>query len=153
MNKVILVGRLAAKPFKGLTSSNIEYSRFTIVVTRNYAAPNSEPISDFIPCVAWRSNATFINKFMDKGSLMLIEGTFQSSKTTDQNGQTVNNYVISADRIQSLETKEVSESRRKNNIKEFSISNEENKTTASSSESQSENEETEAAYDGLSWDF
>ncbi|CRH45616.1 single-stranded DNA-binding protein [Mycoplasmopsis arginini] len=87
---------------------------------------------------------------MDKGSLMLIEGTFQSSKTTDQNGQTVNNYVISADRIQSLETKEVSESRRKNNLKEFSISNEENKTTASSSESQSENEETEAAYDGLS---
>ncbi|ENY53778.1 single-stranded DNA-binding protein [Metamycoplasma alkalescens] len=154
MNKVILIGRLASKPFKGITASNIEYSRFTIVVTRNYAAPNTEPVSDFIPCVAWRSNATFINKFLDKGSLLLVEGSFQSSRLTDQNGQLVNSYVISADRIQSLETKEVTEARRKNNLKEFSISEEENKINSPSPILQEPAEDdSEVNYDGLTWDL
>lgn len=152
MNKVILIGRLASKPFKGVTASNVEYSRFTIVVTRTYSAPNTDPVADFIPCVAWRSNASFINQFMDKGSLLLLEGTFQSSKTTDQNGQLVNNYVVSAERIQSLETREQSENRRKNNSKEFSISNEENNILNNPIDEQ-DSTDAETVYDGLSWDF
>ncbi|MGX9364268.1 single-stranded DNA-binding protein [Mycoplasma sp. 527] len=154
MNKVILVGRLASKPYKGITASSVEYSRFTVVVTRTYSTPNSEPVADFIPCVAWRSNASFINKFLDKGSLMLVEGTFQSTRTTDQNGQLINNYVVSADKIQSLESREVTEARRKNNFKEFSISNEENNKVPTSEQPSTEHtSDVDDAIDGLSWDF
>lgn len=76
MNKVFLIGRLSAKPYKNVTPSNVEYSRFTMAIRREYAAPNSEPVVDFVPCVAWRSNATFINKYLDKGSLLLVEVHF-----------------------------------------------------------------------------
>ncbi|PZV99929.1 single-stranded DNA-binding protein [Metamycoplasma auris] len=157
MNKVILVGRLASKPFKGITASNIEYSRFTVAIRREYALPNSEPVSDFVPCVAWRSNATFINKFLDKGSLILVEGSFQSSRLTDQNGQPINSYVVNADRIQPLETKEVRDLRRKNSEfeKEFSISDEEKKqTTQSTSKIVDESkDDSDINYDGLTWDL
>ncbi|ENY69318.1 Single-strand binding protein (Helix-destabilizing protein) [Metamycoplasma auris 15026] len=158
MNKVILVGRLASKPFKGITASNIEYSRFTVAVQREYAIPNTEPVTDFVPCVAWRSNAAFINKFLDKGSLILVEGSFQSSRFTDQNGQPINSYVVSVDRMQPLESKEVRESRRKNSEfeKEFSISEEEKKQTipnSTSNEQKNEDEESDINYDGLTWDL
>ncbi|AZZ65275.1 single-stranded DNA-binding protein [Metamycoplasma phocicerebrale] len=152
MNKVILIGRLASKPYKGITSSNIEYSRFTIVVTRPFGPANSDPISDFIPCIAWRTNATFINKYMDKGSLISVEGSFQSSRLTDQNGQPINNYVVSADRIQSLETREVTENRRKNNTsKEFNISEEE-KHFSPAKEQENQDDEIDQVYDSLTWD-
>ncbi|BAP39599.1 single-stranded DNA-binding protein [Metamycoplasma canadense] len=154
MNKVILLGRLVSKPYKGLAGSGIEYSRFTIAVTRSYSAPNAEPVSDFIPCIAWRSNATFINKYLDKGSLLFIEGSFQSSRFTDANGQAINNYVVSIEKIKSLESKEITEARRKNNSKEFSISNEESKDIIENQKFIEANqpEDTDVYDDGLVWD-
>ncbi|MCV3733475.1 single-stranded DNA-binding protein [Mycoplasma enhydrae] len=152
MNKVILIGRLASKPYKGETASNIEYSRFTIVVTRPFVNANAEPVSDFIPCIAWRNDAAFINKYIDKGSLVSVEGTFQSSKTIDQNGQTVNNYVVSVNRLQSLETKEVSEARRKNNAtKEFSIPQKEKASVSTQNSNPDLNWRIEDDPNGLEW--
>ncbi|WP_412031654.1 single-stranded DNA-binding protein [Metamycoplasma buccale] len=121
MNKIILTGRLTAKPYQGFTASNIEYSRFTLACRRNYSDANNEPVLDFVPCVAWRQNAEFINKYLDKGSLILVEGAFQSSRVTNKDGAVLTSYTISVDRIESLETKTVTESRKKLNTQEFSI--------------------------------
>ncbi|AWX69448.1 single-stranded DNA-binding protein [[Mycoplasma] anseris] len=120
MNKVIIVGRLSATPYQGFTNSNIEYSRFTVATRRTYNTANNEPITDFIPCVAWRQNAEFINKYLDKGSLVSIEGFVQSSRVTIADGSNINSFAISVDRIESLETKAMSENRRKN-VQEFEI--------------------------------
>lgn len=121
MNKVILAGRLANKPYQGFTGSNVEYSRFTIVTRRTYNGANNEAISDFIPCVAWRQNAEFVNKYFDKGSLLLIEGTVQSSRITAKDGTISTSISINADRVQALESKATNEERRKSNTQEFTI--------------------------------
>ena len=111
MNKVLLTGRLSSKPFSGKTSSNIEYSRFTL----------ENQVLDIIPCVAWRYNAEFANKYLDKGSLILVEGTFQSNKIVGKDGNSNNTYSVNVDRIESLETKAMAESRRKSASQEFNI--------------------------------
>ncbi len=122
MNKVMIVGRLASDPYKGETASNVEYSRFTVVVRRQYTGTNNEPVLDFIPCVAWRQSAEFVNKFLEKGSLVSIEGSFQSSKITASDGKITNSYSINVDHIETLESREAVEARKKNsNTKEFSI--------------------------------
>lgn len=121
MNKVILVGRLANKPYQGFTGSNVEYSRFTIVTRRTYSGANNESISDFIPCVTWRQNAEFVNKYFDKGSLLLAEGTVQSSRITAKDGTISTSISINVDRVEALESKATSEERRRSNTQEFTI--------------------------------
>ncbi|MDC8921070.1 single-stranded DNA-binding protein [Metamycoplasma hyosynoviae] len=146
MNKVLLIGRLSAKPFAGKTNSNIEYSRFTLVVPRQFQLSNDNP--DYIPCIAWRNNAEFINKYLDKGSLVHIEGTFQSNRITNSEGNLINNYSVSVDRIETLESRATAENRRRNS-KEFNIPSEEETQKYSSN---SNNTESETSASELIWD-
>jgi len=101
MNKVLLVGRLVRDPETRTTGSGIKYSRFTIAVNRQF----SDDQTDFIPIVAWRSQADFMDAYMKKGALMSIEGRFTSSTYKNNNDETVTRYEVTADRVQSLESK------------------------------------------------
>lgn len=107
MNKFLAVGRLVRDPETQETNSGIKYTRFTIAVDRAFG----ENQTDFIPVVAWRSQADFIDKYLSKGSLVSVEGRFTSSSYTNADGQNVTRYEITADRVESLETKSQNESR------------------------------------------
>ena len=107
MNKVLLVGRLVRDPETSTTSSSIKYTRFTIAVSR----PFGEDQADFIPIVAWRSQADFVEKYMTKGALVSIEGRFNSNTYKNNEGQNITRYEVSADRVQTLETKAQVEAR------------------------------------------
>ncbi|QJR44412.1 single-stranded DNA-binding protein [Mycoplasma miroungirhinis] len=111
MNKIIITGRISQTPFTGVTGSNTPYTRFTVAVSRRQFSSNTEPITDFLPCVAWAQNAEFINKFLDKGSLVLIEGSLQTSRMT-KNGEINTFYTINVDNIEALETKKIAQMRR-----------------------------------------
>ncbi len=116
MNKVLLVGRLVRDPETSSTSSNIKFTRFTIAVSR----PFGEDQADFIPIVAWRSQAEFVEKYMNKGALVSIEGRFNSNTYQNNENQTVTRYEVSADRVQTLETKAQVEART-GNTQEFIV--------------------------------
>ena len=57
MNRVILLGRLTAKPELRYTSSNTAFTRFSIAVNRNFTGADGNRQADFINVVAWRKNA------------------------------------------------------------------------------------------------
>ena len=57
LNKVVLIGRLTRDPELRYTSSGIPVTRFTLAVNRNFANQQGEREADFIPIVAWRSQA------------------------------------------------------------------------------------------------
>ena len=118
MNKVLVIGRIVRDPDTHETSSGVKYTRFTIAVNRIYG----ENQTDFIPMVAWRSQAEFIEKYLNKGSLVSIEGRFTSSSYTNDNGQQVVRYEVTVDRVESLETKSQREFR-ENNTNEISLGN------------------------------
>ena len=47
MNKVVLVGRLTAKPELRYTNSNTAFLRFTIAVNRNFTGADGKREADF----------------------------------------------------------------------------------------------------------
>ena len=70
MNKVVLVGRLTAKPELRYTASNTAYTRFSVAVNRPFANADGKRDADFINVVAWRKQAETISKFFDKGKIL-----------------------------------------------------------------------------------
>ena len=107
MNKIMLVGRIVRDPETQSTQSGIKYSRFSIAVDR----PFSEDQTDFIPIVAWRNQASFIESYLKKGSLISIEGRFTSSRYTNSENQQVTRYEVTAERVNSLESRAQREAR------------------------------------------
>lgn len=110
MNKVLTIGRLVRDPETQETNSGIKYTRFTVAVDRQFA----DNQTDFIPVVAWRNQAEFVEKYLTKGALVSIEGRFSSSSYQNSDGQNVTRYEVTADRVESLETKAQAEQRQGN---------------------------------------
>ena len=86
MNRVELVGRLTAKPELRYTSSNIPFSRFTVAVNRTFSNANGERETDFINCVIWRKQAENVCNYLNKGSLVSVEGRIQTGSFDDKDG-------------------------------------------------------------------
>lgn len=116
MNKVLTIGRLVRDPETQETNSGIKYTRFTVAVDRQFA----DNQTDFIPVVAWRNQAEFVEKYLTKGALVSIEGRFSSSSYQNSDGQNVTRYEVTADRVESLETKAQAE-QRKGNTQEINV--------------------------------
>ena len=104
MNKVILIGRLTAKPELRYTSSNIPDTRFTLAVNRIGNRDNNGPTADFIGIIAWRKQAENICNYLDKGSRVSVEGRIQTG-SYEKDGQRVYTTDIVGDNVQFLESK------------------------------------------------
>ena len=104
MNRVILVGRITKDPEIRYTSSDIPVCQFTLAVNRRYQS-NGEKQADFINCVAWRSSAELLGKYVKKGAQIGIEGQIQVRSYEDNGG--VKRYVteVVCDSITFLESK------------------------------------------------
>ena len=79
-NRVVLMGRLTAAPEMKATSEGTEYCKFTVACDRNFTKKGEEKQADFINCTAWRQTAVFVNKYFNKGSMILVEGQWRHEK-------------------------------------------------------------------------
>ena len=103
-NLVVLTGRLTADPELKTTSNGTSVVSFSIAVDRRYRA-GEERQTDFINIVAWRSSAEFISKYFKKGSLIGIEGSIQTRRYTDKNGNNRTAFEVIANNVQFVESK------------------------------------------------
>ena len=110
MNKVLLVGRLTAKPELKYTNSNVPYTRFSVAVD-GVPTANGERRTDFINTIAWRKQAENICQYLNKGSLVSVEGRIQTGSYTDKDGNKRYTTDVAADNVRFLESKAQSESR------------------------------------------
>jgi single-strand DNA-binding protein len=101
----MLIGRLTAKPELRYTSSNIPFARFTVAVNRNFSNGNGEREADFINTIAWRKQAENICNYIDKGSLVSIEGRIQTGSYDDKDGNRRYTTDVVADSVEFLEPK------------------------------------------------
>ena len=74
MNRVLLVGRLTAKPELRYTNSNLPYTRFSVAVD-GIPSANGEKRTDFINTVAWRKQAENCKNYLNQG--MPLEKTLR----------------------------------------------------------------------------
>ena len=110
MNKVLLVGRLTAKPELKYTNSNVPYTRFSVAVD-GVPTANGERRTDFINTIAWRKQAENICQYLNKGSLVSVEGRLQTGSYDDKDGNKRYTMDVVADSVQFLESKSQSQNR------------------------------------------
>ena len=103
-NLAILTGRLTADPELKTTPNGISVTSFTLAVNRNYRA-GEEQETDFINIVAWRQTAEFITKYFNKGNLIGIEGSIQTRKYQDKNGNNRTAFEVVANEVHFIESK------------------------------------------------
>ncbi len=87
-NLAVLTGRLTSDVELKSTPQNIPVCSFSIAVDRGYGDKKE---TNFINIVAWRQKAEFISKYFKKGDMIGIEGSIQTRKYQDKNG---NNRTI-----------------------------------------------------------
>lgn len=88
MNKVFMVGRLAGDPQQFVTKNGITQSRLTIASSDNW----NKNETYFFPCVAWQSQANFINTYLKKGDLVAVDGKLIRRSYVNNEGK--NQYVM-----------------------------------------------------------
>lgn len=100
MNKVVLLGRLAADPELRQTANGVAVTSFTIAVDRQYTAKGAERQTDWIDIVAWRNSAEFVCKYFQKGSPIIVEGSLQTRMWEDKAGQKRKSVEVQAENLE-----------------------------------------------------
>ena len=103
-NLVVLTGRLTTDAELKVTPSGVSVTSFNIAVDRK-GKSGEDKQTDFIPIVAWRQTAEFISKYFMKGQMIGIEGTLQTRKYTDKNGNNRTAFEVIANNVQFMESK------------------------------------------------
>ena len=105
MNKVFLIGNLTKDPELSSTASGIKFCRFTLAVSRSYAAKDGKRETDFLQVVVWRNQADNCARYLKKGSCAAICGSIQTRTYDAPDGSRRYVTEIAADEVQFLSTK------------------------------------------------
>ena len=103
MNKVILMGRLTRDPEVRYSQGEqaTAVARYTLAVDRR--GRNQENSADFIQCVAFGKAAEFAERYLHKGTKIVLTGRIQTGSYTNKDGATVYTTDVVADRVEFLE--------------------------------------------------
>jgi len=86
MNKVILIGNLAADPESRTTQSGIAQCTLRLAVQRRFANQQGVREADFFTVVCWRQTAEFCSRYLSKGRKIAVEGSLQTRSYDAQDG-------------------------------------------------------------------
>ena len=92
MNKVILVGRLTRDPEVRYSQSGeqqMAIARYTLAVDRRGKKTDNNQTADFISCVAFGRQGEFAEKYLHRGTKLVVEGRIQTGSYTNKDGQKV----------------------------------------------------------------
>ena len=94
MNRVIFVGNLASDVETRTTNSGSTCALFRLAVQRIRPNKDGQREADFFPVVAWGKTAQFISQYFDKGSMIAVNGSLQTRKYQDKQGNNRTAYEI-----------------------------------------------------------
>ena len=92
-NLVVLTGRLTADPELKTTANGLSVTTFSIAVDRRYRS-GEERQTDFINIVAWRQTAEFITNYFRKGQMIGLEGSIQTGRYQDKDGNNRTSFDV-----------------------------------------------------------
>lgn len=101
MNKVIMMGRLTKDPEIRSTQSGMTVARFSLAVDRR----TKEKKTDFFNCTAFDKRAEFAEKYLKKGTKILLAGSLQNDEYTNKEGRKVTSTGIIIDEMEFAESK------------------------------------------------
>ncbi len=98
-NKVILVGRITHDPELRATISGTEVVNFQLAVNRY----GKDQQADFFRIVCFGKTAEFVNNYVTKGRLLLVEGSLRNNVWQDSSGQKRSTVEVIANRVEFME--------------------------------------------------
>lgn len=106
MNKVILMGRLTRDPEVRYSqgANQTAVARFSIAVDRRFKR-EGEPDADFFNCTAFGRQAEFIERYLHKGTKVVLSGRIQNDNYTNKDGQMVYSVRVMVDEVEFAESK------------------------------------------------
>ena len=111
MNKVILMGRLTRDPevrySQGEQATAI--ARYTLAVDRRFKR-DGDQTADFIGCVAFGKLGEFAEKYLRKGTKVVVTGRIQTGSYTNREGQKVYTTEVVVEDQEFAESKASSDS-------------------------------------------
>lgn len=108
LNKVILIGRLGAAPeLKYFPNGGSAMCRFRVATDDSYTDREGQRVerTEWHNVVTFNKQAETCNNFLGKGSLVYVEGSLQTRKWEDGNGQNHFMTEIRAQRVLFLDRK------------------------------------------------
>ena len=102
MNIAVLIGRMTSTPELKTTPNGVSVTSFSIAIDRGYGENKQ---TDFINIVGWRQTAEFICKHFTKGSRIAIEGSIQTRKYQDRDGNNRTMFEVVANNVHFVDTK------------------------------------------------
>ena len=100
MNKVILIGNLAADPESRTTQSGVAQCTLRLAVQRRFANQQGVREADFFSVVCWRQTAEFCSRYLSKGRKIAVEGSLQTRSYDAQDGSKRYVTEIIADNVE-----------------------------------------------------
>jgi single-strand DNA-binding protein len=108
INRVTLVGNLGKDPELKTIQDNLSVVRITLATTETYLLKdgNRQSQTEWHTIIAWRGLATLAASYLQKGSLVYIEGTIHYRQYNNKNGLKVQVTEIIADKLVILDKKQ-----------------------------------------------
>ena len=113
MNKCIMCGRLVRDPEVRYGEENKTIARFTIAVDRKFKT-EGQPDADFFNCICFDKKAEFAEKYLIKGTKVIVVGRIQNDNFTNKEGQKVYSVQIFVEEVEFAEGKKAAEEKPKN---------------------------------------
>ena len=106
MNKAILMGRLTRDPevrySQGANPTAV--ARFSLAVDRKFKR-EGEPEADFFNCTSFGKQAEFVERYLHKGTKVVLSGRIQNNNYTNKDGQMVYAVQVMVEEIEFAESK------------------------------------------------
>ena len=103
MNKCIFMGRITRDP-EIRQSGEMSIAKFSLAVDRR-GAKDGQQTADFINCVAFAKQAEFCDKYLHKGTKIVISSHVVTGSYTNKDGQKVYTTDFAIDEIEFAESK------------------------------------------------
>src|SRR3989344_810771 len=102
LNKAFILGRLTADPQLRATPGGQQVASFGVATNRTWTDKSGQKQEqvEFHNIVVWGRQAELVSQYLNKGSLILVEGRLQTRSWQDKQGQQRKTTEIVADRIQ-----------------------------------------------------
>ena len=104
MNIVILMGRLTRDPEVSSSASGTTFARYSIAVDRKFKR-EGEADADFFNCTSFGKQAEFVEKYLKKGTKIVVSGELQNNNYTNKDGQKVYDVRIMVHDVEFAESK------------------------------------------------
>ncbi len=109
MNKVIMSGHVGRDPeIRYGGENNTCIARYSLAVRRPFAK-DGEQDTDWLNLVAFGKQGEFAEKYIAKGTKLIVEGRIQTGSYTNKEGQKVYTTDIVVERQEFAESKKASE--------------------------------------------